>query len=136
MSVHLRPEEIESQSFAMIDAEVGDHPWSAVQWPVVRRVIHTSADFEYARSMVFSSTAIAAGVAALQNGCGIVTDTKHHVTARACAARRDAADDVLLVHIGNRDSQPGASISISAARNLRAVLSRTALTYLCPCSAL
>ncbi|RII25372.1 MAG: precorrin-8X methylmutase [Geobacter sp.] len=75
MSVHLRPEEIEAQSFAMIDAEVGDHPWSAAEWPVVRRVIHTSADFEYARSMVFSPTAIAAGVAALQSGRGIVTDT-------------------------------------------------------------
>lgn len=75
MSVHLRPEEIEAQSFAMIDAEVGDHPWSAAQWPVVRRVIHTSADFEYARSMFFSSTAIAAGVAALAHGRGIVTDT-------------------------------------------------------------
>ena len=75
MSVHLRPEEIEAQSFAMIDAEVGDHTWSAAEWPVVRRVIHTSADFEYARSMVFSSPAIAAGVAALQSGRGIVTDT-------------------------------------------------------------
>lgn len=75
MSVHLRPEEIEAQSFAMIDAEVGAHPWSAAEWPVVRRVIHTSADFEYARSMVFSSTAIAAGVAVLQSGRGIITDT-------------------------------------------------------------
>ncbi|MBT0652209.1 precorrin-8X methylmutase [Geomobilimonas luticola] len=75
MSVHLRPEEIEARSFAMIEAEVGAHPWSAVEWPVVRRVIHTSADFEYARSMVFSSTAIAAGVAALARGRGIVTDT-------------------------------------------------------------
>ena len=44
MSVHLRPEEIEAQSFAMIDAEVGAHPWSAAEWPVVRRVIHTSAE--------------------------------------------------------------------------------------------
>ena len=75
MSVHLRPEEIEAQSFAMIDAEVGDHPWSAAEWPVVRRVIHTSADFEYARTLVVSPTAVAAGIAALRRGEGLVTDT-------------------------------------------------------------
>lgn len=75
MSVHLRPEEIEAESFRMIDAEVGPHPWSPAQWPVVRRVIHTSADFDYARTMVFSRDAVARGVAALRGGRGVVTDT-------------------------------------------------------------
>ena len=75
MSVHLRPEEIEAESFRMIDAEVGPHPWSPAEWPVVRRVIHTSADFDYARTMVFSRDAVARGVAALRGGRGIVTDT-------------------------------------------------------------
>ena len=75
MSSHMRPEEIEGESFRMIDAEVGPHPWSPGEWPVVRRVIHTSADFEYARTMVFSGNAVAGGVAALRKGCGIVTDT-------------------------------------------------------------
>lgn len=75
MSVHLPPEEIEVQSFRMIDREVGPHPWSPAEWPVVRRAIHTSADFDYARTMVFSRTAIAGGVEALKAGRGIVTDT-------------------------------------------------------------
>src|SRR5512141_3466567 len=75
MSVHLRPEEIEAESFRKIDAEVGPHPWSPAEWPVVRRVIHTSADFDYARSMVFSADAVAKGVEALRRGRGIVTDT-------------------------------------------------------------
>lgn len=75
MSVHLPPEEIEAHSFRMIDREVGPHPWSPAEWPVVRRAIHTSADFDYARTMVFSRTAIASGVAALKAGRGIVTDT-------------------------------------------------------------
>jgi len=75
MSVHLRPEEIEAESFRIIDAEVGAHPWSAVEWPIVRRVIHTSADFDYARSLVFSTDAVAKGVDALRRGRGIVTDT-------------------------------------------------------------
>jgi len=75
MSVHLSPEDIEAESFRIIEDEVGPHQWSPSEWPVVRRAIHTSADFEYARSMVFSANAVAAGIAALRAGRGIVTDT-------------------------------------------------------------
>ena len=75
MSLHMRPEEIESESFRIIEAEMGPHPWSPAEWPVVRRVIHTSADFEFARTLFFSPDAVARGVAALRAGRGIVTDT-------------------------------------------------------------
>jgi precorrin-8X/cobalt-precorrin-8 methylmutase len=75
MSVHLRPEEIEAESFRIIDAEAGAHCWSTLEWPVVRRVIHTSADFDYARAMVFSDGAVTSGIEALRRGRGIVTDT-------------------------------------------------------------
>lgn len=75
MSVHLAPEEIEAESFRIIDAEVGHHSWGAAEWPVVRRAIHTSADFDYARTMVFSLRAVSCGVGALRKGRGIVTDT-------------------------------------------------------------
>jgi precorrin-8X/cobalt-precorrin-8 methylmutase len=75
MSVHLRPEEIEAESFRIIEAEAGPHHWSPAEWQVVRRAIHTSADFEYGRSMLFSPDAVARGVAALRQGRGIVTDT-------------------------------------------------------------
>jgi precorrin-8X/cobalt-precorrin-8 methylmutase len=75
MSVHLRPEQIEAESFRIIDAEVGSHDWSAAEWPVVRRAIHTSADFDYARTMAFSPDAVIRGIAALRCGRGIVTDT-------------------------------------------------------------
>jgi len=71
----MRPEEIEAESFRIIESEVGAHPCSSAEWPVVRRVIHTSADFDYARSMLFSPDAVTQGVAALRTGRGIVTDT-------------------------------------------------------------
>ena len=48
----------------------------AEQLPVVKRVIHTTADFEYADSLVFSAGAVEAGVAAIRQGCTIVTDTQ------------------------------------------------------------
>jgi len=75
MALPMRPEEIEAESFRIIDAEVGDHSWSPREWPVVRRTIHTSADFDYARSMVFSPGAVERGIAALRAGRGIATDT-------------------------------------------------------------
>jgi precorrin-8X/cobalt-precorrin-8 methylmutase len=74
-SLTMKPEEIEAESFRIIDVEAGDHGWPDAEWQVVRRVIHTSADFEYARSMVFSEEALERGIDAIRSGCGIVTDT-------------------------------------------------------------
>lgn len=74
-SLSMKPEEIEIESFRIIDAEVGDHGWPGAEWQIVRRAIHTSADFEYARSMVFSDDAVEKAIAALKSGAGIVTDT-------------------------------------------------------------
>jgi precorrin-8X/cobalt-precorrin-8 methylmutase len=76
MSVHLRPEEIEAESFRIIDAEAGAHGWSVQEWPIVRRAVHTSADFDYVRDLVIAPTALARGIAALRRGRTIVTDTR------------------------------------------------------------
>jgi precorrin-8X/cobalt-precorrin-8 methylmutase len=75
MSVHMRPEEIEAESFRIIDAETGKHSWPTSEWQVVRRVIHTSADFEYASTMSFSPDSVIQGIAAIRNRRGVVTDT-------------------------------------------------------------
>ena len=74
-SLNMKPEEIEVESFRIIDAEAGDHGWPGEEWQIVRRAIHTSADFEYAQSMVLSDDAVEKAVAALMSGAGIVTDT-------------------------------------------------------------
>ncbi len=71
----MKPEEIEAASFAIIDDEAGNHGWPMAEWQVVRRAIHTSADFEYTQSMVLSDGVIEKAVAALKSGAGIVTDT-------------------------------------------------------------
>lgn len=72
----MRPEEIEILSFQIIDREAGRHDFSAEQWAVVRRMIHTSADFEYMKTVRFHSDAIRAGIAAIRSGKAIVTDTQ------------------------------------------------------------
>ena len=74
-SLGMKPEEIEVESFRIIDTEAGDHGWPSSEWQIVRRAIHTSADFEYAQSMVLSEDVIDYAVAALKSGAGIVTDT-------------------------------------------------------------
>ncbi len=75
-SLQMKPEEIERESFRIIDAEAGEHGWPADEWQVVRRVIHTSADFEYVRSLVMSDNCVREGCEALRAGYGIVTDTR------------------------------------------------------------
>jgi precorrin-8X/cobalt-precorrin-8 methylmutase len=71
----LDPLEIERRSFAIIDAEVGPHGYDEQQWPIVRRIIHTTADFEFATVTCFSPGAVAAGVAALRRGEKVLCDT-------------------------------------------------------------
>lgn len=65
---------IENNSFAIVDAEAGEHRFGEAQWEVVRRVIHATADFEFKDLMDFSPTAVETGIAALRAGCPILVD--------------------------------------------------------------
>jgi len=71
----MKPGEIEALSFKIIDQEAGSHGFSVEQWAIVRRMIHTSADFEYKDTIRFHPDAVAAGIAAIRNGKQIITDT-------------------------------------------------------------
>jgi precorrin-8X/cobalt-precorrin-8 methylmutase len=72
----MHPHEIERASFAIIEREAGPHDFSAAKWRIVRRMIHTTADFDYLHSVHFSPGAVAAGVAAIQAGGMVYTDTE------------------------------------------------------------
>lgn len=68
---------IEHDSFAIIDAEVGAHGYAAGQWPVVRRMIHANADFDFNGLTAFHPDAVEAGLAAiLRGGTPIVADVE------------------------------------------------------------
>lgn len=62
------------ESFAIIDREVGQHSLSPEEYVIARRVIHTTADFEYLNLLRFSPDAIRSGIAALRQGIPIITD--------------------------------------------------------------
>lgn len=70
------PADIERRSMEIITAELGERTFPAEQLPILKRVIHTTADFDYADNLVFTPGAVAAGLAAIQAGCVIVTDTQ------------------------------------------------------------
>lgn len=70
------PEEIEKRSLQIIGEELGDRKLDPVCEPVIKRVIHTTADFEYADSLCFSAGAVEKAVASLKKGACIVTDTQ------------------------------------------------------------
>ncbi|MER2526465.1 MAG: precorrin-8X methylmutase [Candidatus Competibacter denitrificans] len=59
---------IEHDSFAIIDAEAGPHHYTAEQWPLVRRMIHATADFEFNGLTVFHPDAMQAGLQAVHKG--------------------------------------------------------------------
>ena len=62
------------QSFAAIDGEIGAHNFNPLEYAIIRRVIHSTADFEFKELIYFSTGAIASGVAALRRGVPIITD--------------------------------------------------------------
>ena len=71
----MKPDEIERSSFQIIDQEAGSHHYTEQQWSIVRRIIHTTADFEFKDMVRFHPDALSAGIDAIRNGKMIVTDT-------------------------------------------------------------
>jgi len=67
---------IEDESMKIIENEIGPHSYNEQEWPIVRRVIHSTADFDFARDnkIIFHKDAIKNGLKALKNGSSIVVD--------------------------------------------------------------
>ncbi len=76
MLEQIKPMDIEKRSFEIITRLLGDRELDPENELVIKRVIHTSADFDYADNLVFSPHAVSRGIAALREGCDIVTDTQ------------------------------------------------------------
>ena len=67
---------IEDESMQIIDDEVGPHQYDKFEWPIVRRVIHATADFDFAgkNKIIFHKDAVINGINALKEGCSIIVD--------------------------------------------------------------
>ena len=71
----VKPRDIEKRSFEIISQELG-YDLAKETAPIVKRCIHTSADFDYAKNLCFSKGVVEKALQALKNGASIVTDTK------------------------------------------------------------
>ena len=119
------PSDIERLSFKIIEEEAGEHDLSPEEWAVVRRLIHTTADFDFLEQTRFHPEAIAAGIAAMRMGAAIVTDTR---MAQAGITQKHLApfgsevqcfiDDAEVVTVAQRDNITRAAAAISRAREL------------------
>jgi len=69
--------DIEKRSMAIIEEEVGKHSYNELEWIIVRRIIHATADFDFARqnAIIFHKNAIASALNAIANKCAIVGDS-------------------------------------------------------------
>ncbi|HSA98726.1 MAG TPA: precorrin-8X methylmutase [Candidatus Nitrosotenuis sp.] len=67
---------IEDESMEIIEREIGPHPYKGHEWQIVRRIIHSTADFDFAgkNGMVFHKDAVRNGLEALQDGKNIIID--------------------------------------------------------------
>ncbi len=73
------PKEIEARSFEIITQELGEHvdqPLVPGTEAIVKRCIHTSADFDYAKNLCFSEGVVEQALEAIRGGASIVTDTQ------------------------------------------------------------
>jgi precorrin-8X/cobalt-precorrin-8 methylmutase len=78
-SMSLKSFDIEKTSFEIIDKEVGTHSYDKkYEWDIVRRVIHATADFDFANKerLLFNNDAIKFGFLAIENKCNIITDVE------------------------------------------------------------
>ena len=72
---NVKPMEIEKRSFAIISEELG-YELPEDKAPIIKRCIHTSADFDYAENLAFSEGVVEKALKALKQGACIVTDTQ------------------------------------------------------------
>ena len=70
------PMDIEKRSFEIIGEEMGNHDFSDRELNVVKRVIHTTADFEYKDLIRIDEQSIDKALSLLKKGCKIYTDTQ------------------------------------------------------------
>lgn len=72
----LNPEAIEAESFRIIESELGPHSFSRDEFAIVQRAIHSTADFDFARTIRFHPEAIRSGIEAIRAGKSIVADVQ------------------------------------------------------------
>ena len=116
---------IEDESMKIIENEIGNHPYNEQEWPIVRRVIHSTADFDFARDnrIIFQKDAIKNGLDALKNGCSIVVDVNGIIGLLNKQNPKDFGNDVIcnisepsLMEAAKKEGKTRAQMSMRIAK--------------------
>ena len=98
---------ITAESFAIIDREIGSHSFSPAEYAIARRVIHSTADFEFKHLLRFSEGAIEGAIAALRQGVPIVTDVNMVQQGIASAVARSFQNPIASAVAQVTEALPG-----------------------------
>jgi len=116
---------IEDESMQIIENEIGSHPYNEQQWPIVRRIIHSTADFDFARDnkVIFHKTAVQSGLDALKNGCSIIVDVNGIVGLMNKQNPKDFGNNVIcnisepsLIETAKKENKTRAQMSMRIAK--------------------
>ena len=122
----VRPADIEKRSFEIITEELGDRVLLPGTEPIVKRCIHTSADFDYADNLVFSDHAVDRALDAVRRGASIVTDTQ---MARAGINKKRLARDGGEVHCFMSDEDVAETARLNGTTRAAACMDKAAELY-------
>ena len=116
---------IEDESMQIIENEIGSHPYNEQQWPIVRRIIHSTADFDFARDnkIIFHKTAVLSGLDALKNGCSIIVDVNGIIGLMNKQNPKDFGNSVIcnisepsLIETAKKENKTRAQMSMRVAK--------------------
>ena len=116
---------IEDESMQIIENEIGSHPYNEQEWPIVRRIIHSTAEFDFARDnkIIFHKTAVQSGLDALKNGCSIIVDVNGIIGLMNKQNPKDFGNNVIcnisepsLIEAAKKENKTRAQMSIRIAK--------------------
>ena len=123
---YVRPGDIEARSMEIITEELGDRTFDPLQAPVIKRVIHTSADFDYADNLRFSENAVPDTLKILDLQPVIITDTQ---MAMAGINKKAAADLGLELHCFMADPDVAEAAKAAGTTRAQASMAKAADLY-------
>ena len=116
---------IEDESMQIIENEIGSHSYNEHEWPIVRRIIHSTADFDFARDnkIIFHKTAVQSGLDALKNGCSIIVDVNGIIGLMNKQNPKDFGNNVIcnisepsLIEAAKKENKTRAQMSMRIAK--------------------
>ena len=117
---------IEDASMQMIEDEIGSHSYNEKEWPIVRRIIHSTADFDFAdkNKIIFHKDAIESGMKALKNGCSIVVDVNGVIGGLNKQNPKDFGNDIVcniskpeIMELAKKAGKTRSQVSMRAAKS-------------------